>query len=153
MPELVQAIEVDNSSGQVMLFILYLVVGFGIFGTVLMMVSERKYEFGVMLSLGTARKIIAYLLCIELFILTLLASLFSLILAYPILWYLYLNPIPLTGEMAEMMLNYGLEPVLPFSASLEVMFSPISVIYLLIGAISLYPIRFAFRLNPIEAMK
>ncbi|TNE70130.1 ABC transporter permease [bacterium] len=153
MPELIQAIEVDSSSGQIMLFVLYLVVGFGIFGTVLMMISERKFELGVMLALGTGRKYIGTLLCVELFILTLLGSVIALGFTYPILWYLYLNPIPLTGEMAEMMLNYGMEPIIPFAASFEVMYSPISVIYILIGLISFYPIRYAFRLNPIEAMK
>ena len=33
MPDLVQGIEIDNISGQVMLWILYAVIGFGMFGT------------------------------------------------------------------------------------------------------------------------
>lgn len=52
MPELVQMIESDAKSGKIMLFILYIVIGFGIFGTALMMIAERRREFGVMVSVG-----------------------------------------------------------------------------------------------------
>ena len=38
-----------------MAFILYVIVCFGIFGTVLMMTEERMYEFGVLLSIGMNR--------------------------------------------------------------------------------------------------
>jgi putative ABC transport system permease protein len=37
-------------------------------------------------------------------------------LSIPIVLYFYYNPIPLSGEMAETMAEYGFEPVLPFSA-------------------------------------
>ena len=55
MPELIQGIEIDNISGIIMLLLLYLVIGFGMFGTFLMMTKERLYEFGVMLSVGMHR--------------------------------------------------------------------------------------------------
>ena len=38
-----------------MAFILYVIVVFGMFGTVLMMTEERKYEFGVLISIGMSR--------------------------------------------------------------------------------------------------
>jgi len=50
MPELIQGIEIDNISGIIMLMLLYVVIGFGMFGTFLMMTTERLYEFGVLLS-------------------------------------------------------------------------------------------------------
>jgi len=52
MPDLVQGIEVDNISGKVMIWILYAVISFGMFGTFLMMTAERMYEFGIMMSVG-----------------------------------------------------------------------------------------------------
>jgi ABC-type lipoprotein release transport system permease subunit len=55
MPELVQAIQADSAGGQIMLFILYMVITFGMFGTVFMMTAERKYEFGVLISIGMRR--------------------------------------------------------------------------------------------------
>lgn len=153
MPELVQSIELDNSSGLIMLFILYLVVGFGIFGTVLMMVSERKFELGVMLSVGTPRSFLGMLLSIELILLTLLATATALMMMYPLLWYLFINPIPLTGEMAAVMLSYGMEPVLPFSVSIDVIKSPLGVISILVLLICLYPLRFTKKLDAVSAMK
>ena len=44
--------DADNKSGGVMVAILYLVIAFGIFGTVLMMTVERKREFGVLVAIG-----------------------------------------------------------------------------------------------------
>jgi ABC-type lipoprotein release transport system permease subunit len=52
IPELVQSIQLDNASGLIMLFILYTVIAFGIFGTIMMMVAEREKEFGILHSLG-----------------------------------------------------------------------------------------------------
>ena len=50
MPELVQFILTDNASGIIMLMIVYMVIGFGMLGTVLMMTMERTREFGVLIS-------------------------------------------------------------------------------------------------------
>ncbi len=47
-PELVQSIEIDNASGIIMLGILYIVIAFGIFGTIMMMTAERVKEFGIL---------------------------------------------------------------------------------------------------------
>ena len=51
-PEIQQMIDADRSGGVVMKVILYLIIAFGIFGTVIMMVSERKRELGVMVAVG-----------------------------------------------------------------------------------------------------
>ncbi|MEO1451738.1 MAG: ABC transporter permease, partial [Bacteroidota bacterium] len=60
MPEMIQLMEVDQGGNYVTLGILYLVVAFGIFGTILMMTQERRFEFGLMLSVGMKRtKLIA----------------------------------------------------------------------------------------------
>ena len=52
MPEIQQVIQADSAGGLVMIFILYMIITFGIFGTVIMMTQERKYEFGVVISIG-----------------------------------------------------------------------------------------------------
>ncbi|HEX5101391.1 MAG TPA: FtsX-like permease family protein [Polyangiaceae bacterium] len=52
--ELFEALELDNAGLYLMMAIVFLVVAVGIFNTVLMNVSERTREFGVMLALGTA---------------------------------------------------------------------------------------------------
>ena len=69
LPELVQLIQADNAGGIIMISILYVVIGFGIFGTILMMTTERLYEFGVLISVGMKRwKLIIVVLLESLFI-------------------------------------------------------------------------------------
>ena len=42
MPEIQQVIQADSTGGLVMIFILYMIITFGIFGTVLMMTQEKN---------------------------------------------------------------------------------------------------------------
>ncbi|MEO1385375.1 MAG: ABC transporter permease [Bacteroidota bacterium] len=51
MPDMVQFIQADKGGNVLIMGILYLIVGFGIFGTVLMMTAERQYEFGIMVAI------------------------------------------------------------------------------------------------------
>lgn len=55
-PTLKQQIEGDNKSGLLFLAILYVIIFFGIYGTVQMMISERTKEFGVMVAIGMKRR-------------------------------------------------------------------------------------------------
>jgi ABC-type lipoprotein release transport system permease subunit len=54
-PTLKQQIDGDNVSGIMFLAILYMIVFFGIFGTVLMMVMERRREMAVLIAIGMSR--------------------------------------------------------------------------------------------------
>ena len=54
-PELVQMIDGDKAGGLFMKTLLYIIITFGILGTILMMVSERKRELGVMIAIGMQR--------------------------------------------------------------------------------------------------
>ena len=49
---LINQMEADSRSGMIMIGILYLVIAFGVFGTVLMMMAERRREFGMLGSIG-----------------------------------------------------------------------------------------------------
>ena len=64
-PELVQFIESDRASSVVMIGILYIVIGFGIFGTIIMMVAERRKELGVMIAVGMSKIRMAMVLFLE----------------------------------------------------------------------------------------
>lgn len=153
MPELVQTIEVDRGSGYIMLAVLYMVVGFGILGTVLMMVTERTYEFGIMLSVGTPRKRIAGILAIEIFCISMLASLVGIFLSVIIAWYFNINPIPISGDMASYAQEFGLEAELPFSVDPSVFLSQALIIFILTFCFSIIPILRASNLNPVSAMR
>jgi len=153
MPELVQTIEADRGSGLIMIFILYIVVGFGILGTVLMMITERTYELGVMISLGTPRLAIALMLAIEILMMALVGSAVGIIVSIPIAWYFNINPIQFSGDIAEVYQTYGLEAVLQFSTDPVVFYSQAVTVFIITLVFSLLPLLKASRLNPVEAMR
>ena len=70
LPEIDQTITADSVGGLIMAFILYVVVCFGMFGTVLMMTEERKYEFGVLISIGMSRMRLFGIILVETIILS-----------------------------------------------------------------------------------
>lgn len=153
LPELVQSIEIDRFSGYIMLAVLYMVVGFGILGTVLMMVAERNYEFGIMLSVGTPRKVIARILGVEIFIISMMGSGVGILLALPISWYFKLYPIQISGDMATYAQEFGLKAELPFSTEPSLFFSQALVIFIITVCFCTIPILRASKLNPVNAMR
>ncbi len=153
MPELKQAIQVDRGSGVIIILILYLIVGFGVLGTVLMMIAERYYEFGVMLSVGTPRKTIAKILSLEVLILGLMGTFFGILLSIPVAWYFNVNPIDLSGAMASAAEQYNMSPVIQFSVSPDIFTTQALIVFFITLLFSIYPIIKASKLNPVEAMK
>jgi putative ABC transport system permease protein len=64
---LVSQLEADNYSGMIMIGILYLVIAFGVFGTVLMLTAERRREFGVLVAIGMQKRKLASVMTLEMF--------------------------------------------------------------------------------------
>lgn len=153
MPELVQAIQADRGSGLIMIAILYIVVGFGILGTVLMMITERTYEFGVMISVGTPRFVIAQMLAIEILLMAFVGSGIGILVSIPIAWYFNINPIQFSGDIAEVYQSYGMEAVMQFSTEPSVFYSQAVTVFIITLIFSVIPLIKASRLNPVEAMR
>ena len=112
-PELVQSIQIDNATGIIMLGILYIVIAFGIFGTIMMMTAERVKEFGILISVGMKKWKLGLVTLYETLLVSFLGVFSGAIISIPILLYFKANPIPLTGEYAEAILAWGFEPILP----------------------------------------
>lgn len=153
MPELVQAIAADSAGGIIMIFILYMVIAFGLMGTVLMMTAERQQEFGVLVALGMKRKQLALMTALESVLLTVVGSLAGLLLAAPVVTYFYLHPIEFTGEMAETMLSYGMEPMMPASIQPSIALINAGTVVLISLLCALYPVMKISRLQPVKAMR
>lgn len=153
VPELIQGIEADRGSGLIIILILYMIVGFGILGTVLMMIAERNYELGVMVAVGTPRKIIALVLAAEILMLSIMGSLGGILLSIPVAWYFNVDPIELTGNMAEVMETYGMDPYLPFATEPSIFLHQALVILFITVVFSLVPVLRAMLLDPITAMR
>jgi len=151
--ELVQQIESDNYSGLITLWILYIIVGFGVFGTVLMMTAERKKEFGVMVALGMQKYKLGIIVFIELIILTLIGLVAGTILSLPIIRYFAVFPIELTGDMADMMENFGVEPILPFAWQIDYFVAQSLSVSIVILIAIFYPLMKIFGINTMKALR
>jgi ABC-type lipoprotein release transport system permease subunit len=140
MVELKQQIQSDSIGGIFMLAILYLIVTFGIFGTILMMTHERRREFSVMIAMGMQRFKLAFIIFTETIYMGLLGIAAGIVAAMPVLWYLALNPIPLEGEMAAAMEEFNVQPVIPFSIEPGLFINQIIVVLVITMCIAFYPV-------------
>ncbi len=147
LPELVQSIELDNSGGLIMLGILYLVIGFGIFGTVMMMTAERRKEFAIMVSIGMKPKLLSLTVLIETLVISMLGTLAGMLVSLPVLLYMRANPIPLTGDAAEAIRQYGYDPILPFLVEPSLFINQGIVVFVLSIVACIYPLWSITRLQ------
>lgn len=153
LPELIQAIEMDSAGGVLMIFILYMVVSFGIFGTILMMTAERKKEFGVMISIGMKRWKLSIVAVVEIIMLAILGVIAGLIVATPLAYYFNVNPIEYTGQTAEAIKEYGMEPIVPTSIDPSIAYTHGVLILVIAVILALYPVMSIKKLKTVDAMR
>lgn len=151
--EMVQGIKADNASGLIMLAILYIIIAFGIFGTVLMMTAERRREFGVMVSIGMRKTKLAVIVTIEMILLGIIGIITGIAGSMPVILYFVNNPIRLTGEMAKTMENFGMEPILPWAWQLDFFVNQSVVVIFLVLIAIIYPLIKVMKLNEVKAMR
>ncbi|MDX1701493.1 MAG: FtsX-like permease family protein, partial [Melioribacteraceae bacterium] len=152
LPDLVQAKELDRAGNYVVYFILYTVIAFGIFATILMMIKEREYELGIMISVGMKRWLLSMSVWIEIILTCLLGVFAGSLVALPIVTYFYYNPIKMES-MAEVYEKYGFEPILPATVDLGIFTTQAIVVFIISIIISLYPVSRIFRLDIVKALK
>jgi ABC-type lipoprotein release transport system permease subunit len=153
MPELVSAVELDSTGGKVMLAILYFIISFGIFGTVLMMLQERKREFGVLTAIGMRKEKLSSIVNLELVFMSLMGAVAGMIGAIPVILFLHHFPIQLSGNLKEAYENYGFEPVLQAGIFPEVFLSNMLVVLVIAMIISIYPRVVLKRMQTIENLR
>lgn len=150
---LMQEIEGDNAGGIIMLGILYIVVAFGVFGTILMMTMERKKEFAVMIAIGMHRIKLITVVILETIFIGLLGILSGAVLVFPVVLYLHIHPLALTGAAAETYQQFGIEPLLPTSVDPHIFLSQ-GITVLCIALISaLYPLWYINKFKLAETLK
>ncbi len=153
LSDILQTIKADNVSGQIMLLILYIIAAFGIFSTVLMMTMEKRRQYAIMVSIGMEREKLVWVSIFETFIISVIGIVIGLILASPIIYYLHFHPIPITGEMAKMYLQFNIAPVLPFSIKAHIFLSQTIIILVLSLLSALYPIIYLSKFNVLKAFR
>ena len=153
LSDILQTIKVDNISGQIMLLILYIIAAFGIFSTILMMTMEKRRQYAIMVAIGMERRKLVWVSIFETFIISVIGIIIGLLLASPAIYYLHFHPIPITGGMAKMYLEFNIEPVLPFSIKAHIFLSQTIIVLVLSLLSSLYPIIYLSRFNILNAFR
>jgi len=153
MPDLVQMIEMDDVSGMIMLFILIIIVAFGILNTVLMSITERFNEFGITLSIGMPQIKLVWLVLIETFFLTCVGIVIGDIIGWAINYYIVLNPIQLGTEIADMYAEYGFLPIIESSIHPSIFINVTLTILLVSVGACLYPLYKVFKLEPLKGIR
>lgn len=152
-PELVQMIDGDKAGGLFMKSLLYIIITFGILGTILMMVSERKRELGVMIAIGMQRTRLSAILFYETFFIGLIGAMAGFVISIPLCYYYFLNPIPLVGDAAKTMENMGIEPFMYFSMQPDAFYTQAIIVFAITMVISIYPMIKSFTLKLTTALR
>lgn len=152
MPDLMEAREFDDAGAVIIMFILYTIIAFGIFGTILMMLKEREYEFGILKAIGMKSRHISIVVWIEMTILALLGAAAGMVLAFPVVSYLTTHPIRFTGDMAAAYEKFGMEAVLPATLEFGIFLNQAILVVILVFLMSLYPFVKIKKLKPMRAL-
>nr|HPI69516.1 FtsX-like permease family protein [Bacteroidales bacterium] len=150
---MVNQMDADNKSGMIMIGILYLVIAFGVFGTVLMMLAERRREFAVLISIGMQKHKLAGVVAFELLLIGLMGVMAGVIASLPVVIYGNINPLRFKGQMASMWEDYGFEPIMP-TLMPDAYYLWQTVVVLIILSIAIFfSIRKIYKLNVIQSIK
>lgn len=147
---LMKQIDSDRASGIIIKGILYMIIAFGILGTVIMMTAERRKEFGVLIAVGLQKYKLDYILIMEILLLGVVGIISGIAVSIPLTWYFTLHPIPLTGQAGEAMLKMGFDPIMAFSMKASVYYDQALTIFIFTLLISLYPV---FNVNRLKINK
>jgi len=112
-PDIKRGINADRNGGKAIIYLLYIIVFFGILGTTLMTINERKKEFCVNMAIGMKRNQIKKIIFIEMMATCFLGIILALIIDIPLILYLTINPIVFTGNTAAAFMKLGYAPIMP----------------------------------------
>ncbi len=153
MPEIVQFIVMDRFSSHIFVFILYMIVAFGILNTIQMAVYERIRELGIMLSIGTSPLRVFAMVMTESVFIALIGIAAGLAAGWAISYYFTIYPIDYSEYQAEMEL-YGVSTLI-YYAKMKVsdFINCAAVIMVLTVVFTYFPARKAANLDPVRAIR
>ena len=152
-PEIVQMIESDRSSGYIMLGVLYMIIAFGMFSVVIMMVKERRREFGIVHAIGMQKNQLGIVVFFETLFIGLIGCASGLFISIVFCLWFYYHPIEFTGEMAKAYEMYGMEPYMYFSMEASVFYSQMILVFFISVFIAVFPLRNIGKLKITQAIR
>jgi len=153
LPELLELFEFDLAVPRLLTVVLYIVIGFGFFGTILTMTMERLREFGVLLSVGMKRGKLALVVFLETLFISLIGVMSGVAISWLIIYYFHLNPVELTGDAAQAVIDMGWDPVLPMSFAADQFYTQGFFVFAVAMIVFLFPLIKIVSLNILEAAR
>jgi putative ABC transport system permease protein len=153
MPDIKQHIQADSKSMKYIIAILYMLVCFGIFGTILMMMEERKFELGMLVAIGMKKSLLIALLLIESVFTVFSGCIMGVLFGIPLIYYLKIHPIKFEGDAAAAYEQFGFEPIFPVSTDYMIFINQSLIVLVIALILSLYPVYMLIRLDPVNSMK
>lgn len=150
---LINQMDADSKSGMIMIAILYMIIAFGIFGTVLMMTAERRREFAVLVAIGMQKSKLAAVVAFEMMYIGLLGIMSGIAVSLPVILIGRYNPIRFSGDMAKMYEDYGLEPVMTFMPVGTYFFWQSVVVAVMVLIAIVYPVRKINKMKLVNSLK
>lgn len=152
MPELDQFIEADTTGHYIIIGVLYLIISFGLFGTLMMMVFERKRELGILIAIGMKKHLLAIILLLESVMISLVGCFAGVIAGILVVNWFTIHPIHLTGELKQVYEDYGIESIIYFSGHENIFIFQTLIVLVLSILLALYPGFKVMKLIPVEAI-
>ena len=146
-------IDADRSGAYITKGILYALVGFGIFGTIIMMIAERRKEMGIMVAIGMQKGRLSKILFYETSLIGFAGVLAGFVISFPLILYLVYNPIPLTGETAKAYEQFGFEAAMYFSAKWFIFARQLLIIFIITMTVYIYPLIKTYNLKLTKALR
>ncbi len=152
--ELIQQIQSDNAGGLIMLIVLFIIIGMGVFGTVLMMTMERRKEFGIQIAIGMRRNKLIKVVSLEILIMTLLGVVSAVIVSVPIILYGHYHPIYLASpEIEQAFAMFNMEPVMPMDLFGPYMITQPLIVMFIVMLTTVYPVITIRKMKVSDALR
>jgi ABC-type antimicrobial peptide transport system permease subunit len=107
----------------------------------------------VVIAVGMQKRRLGTILALEMLIMGLLGILGGIALSMPVVWFGYVHPITLTGQMAESLISYGMEPIMPMAWEAGYFINQTLVALVIIVAAVIMPVWNVTRLRVTKALR
>ena len=153
MPEVLQFIAMDRVSSHIFVFILYMIVAFGILNTIQMSVYERIRELGIMLSIGTSPFRVFAMVITESVIIAVIGIAAGLASGWALCYYFTIYPMDFSAYQSELEI-YGMSTLKYYAEMRAGDFISCTFIVMLLALLfTFFPARRAANLDPVRAIR
>jgi len=150
---LVETIQIGDAKGMIFTTIFYLIIAFGVLGTVMMMIAERKREFGIMMALGMKRKLLSAIVGLELIFMGFIASIAGVVFSAPLIWLGHNYPLKIHGAMSKQLQTMNMQPILVLEKFGPYIYGQIEVVFFIVLVVLIYAVIKISNLKLISSLR